>query len=1037
MKNILHEKRSWIRKIQLFLLMALLHSAMSFAQDQTVTGVVIDDKDEPIIGANVKVKGANRGTITDLDGKFSLSVPSGIKEIEISFIGFNTKIVPVTDKPLRVQMEESSILLNEVVSIGYGSTKKGNVTGAIAKIDADKLEDRATTNIASALQGQLAGVEVRTTTGEPGSEIQIRIRGAASINASADPLYVVDGIPADDLGSLNPGDIQSIEVLKDASSSAIYGSRGANGVVLITTKQATKDSKINVQFQASYGVQALERKLDILSPQEWIDFRTSYNNQRYMEKYASAGATVNDDMATRIGIIGKMNTNYVNDDRWSQPNHGGLMLVDWQDEFFRLAPLQSYQLSISSGRNNTKYRVSLGYTDQQGIAIESGFKRLTLRANVESKIMERITVGFNLAPSATWGKGGRVDGKDQQANNMLTMCPVVEPTSGLNTGSEGYPAYAWTSSSKVSPVAIMEQTIRNSENARLSTSAYMKADIWNGLTAELTGSYNFTSSQSRGFRPSNLTSKWSNGEGYESTGTRTDRRSHKFLLQAILKYNKTFGKHTVGGMVGYSMESSEGSSSSLSAKQFPDNALEVFDMQDVVMQKASASLSTPSRLMSYFGRVQYEYDDRYLLTASIRRDGSSRFGKDNRWGVFPAISAAYRISNESFWSKHFIVNSLKIRASWGMNGNNSIPTNAALAVLDNANYSSGSIINGFAPISLSNTNLGWEKTDSWNIAFDMGLFKNRIFISADYYVKTTKDLLYKVNVPALLGFTKAWGNIGSIRNKGFEVELTSRNLVGKLKWTTSLNVGFNKNKVLSLGDDNNTVFTGYSNTQVFMVGQPLKSFYMYDAVGVYQTQADLKKYPVMQQTVVGDVRYRDTDGNGYINDDDRTLVGKPDPDYTFGMTNTFKYKNFDLSILITGQTGGKIYGLLGRAMDRPGMGVSINVLSKWKNMWRSEEDPGDGKTPGIGNSNTGQLYDTRWLYSSDFIKIKNITLGYKLPLKKYVQSARVYITGENLLMFDKYDGGFSPESSNGSSGDYDYGAYPQARVISLGVNVTF
>ncbi|WP_288359842.1 TonB-dependent receptor [uncultured Bacteroides sp.] len=1037
MKNILYGKCSWRRKIQLFLLITLLHSAMSFAQERTVTGVVVDEKDEPIIGANVKAKGASKGTITDLDGKFILSLPNSIRTLEVSFIGFNTKTVSITDNPLHIKLDESSILLDEVVSIGYGTAKKGNITGSIAKIDAESLEDRATTNIASALQGQLAGVEVRTTTGEPGSELQIRIRGAASINASSDPLYVIDGIPADDLGSINPSDIQSIEVLKDASSSAIYGSRGANGVVLITTKQAAQDSKVRVQFQASYGVQSLERKLDVLSPEEWIDFRTSYNNQRYLEKYASMGATANDDMATRIKLIGKMNYNYVNDDRWTQPNYGGLLLVDWQDEFFRLAPLQNYQLSISSGRNNTKYRVSLGYVDQQGIAITSGYKRLTLRANIESKILNRITIGFNLAPSATWSEGGRVDGKDQQANNMLTMCPIVEPASGLYTGAEGHPPYAWTSSSKVSPIANMEQTVRDSENARFSTSAYVKADIWNGLSAELTGSYNFNSSQSRNFKPSNITSKWSNGEGYETTGSRSDTRSHKFLLQALLKYNRTFDKHTVSGMAGYSMESSNGSSSNLSAKQFPDNALEIFDMQDVVMQRAAANLSTPSRLLSYFGRAQYEYDDRYLLTASIRRDGSSRFGKNSRWGIFPAISAAYRISNENFWSKDFIVNSLKIRASWGMNGNNSIPSNASLAVLDNANYTSGGVINGFAPISLNNQELGWEKTDSWNIALDMGLFKNRIFISADYYIKTTKDLLYKVNVPALLGFTKAWGNIGSIRNKGFEVELSTKNLVGKLKWNTSFNIGYNQNKVISLGDDNSSYFTGFENTQVFMVGQPVKSFYLYDAIGVYQTQADLKKYPVMQQTVVGDVRFRDTDGNGYINDNDRTLVGKPDPDFTFGMTNTFKYKNFDLSILITGQTGGKIYGLLGRAMDRPGMGVSINVLSRWKNMWRSEEEPGDGKTPGIGNSNTGQLYDTRWLYSSDFIKIKNITLGYKLPLKKIVQNARVYVTAENLLMWDKYDGGFSPESSNGSSGDYDYGAYPQARVISLGINVTF
>lgn len=1043
MKNILYGNSSLNRKTKYFLMMTLflLQSAITFAQDRVVAGMVVDEKEEPIIGANVSVKGTAKGTITDLDGKFKISAPKNAKLLEISFIGYTSQTASISDKILHIKLEESAFALDEVVSIGYGSAKKGNITGAIAKVNAEKLEDRATTNIASALQGQLAGVEIRSTTGEPGSELQIRVRGAASINADATPLYVVDGIPADDLGSLNPSDIQSIEVLKDASSSAIYGSRGANGVILITTKQADKDEKVRVQFSAAYGIQTLERKVDVLSPEEWIEFRTAYNNNRYISQYGSKGATVNDDFETRLAMMGgKANYYYLNDPRWTQPGYGGLRLIDWQDEFFHPAPLQNYQLSISSGRGNTKYRISLGYTDQKGIATESNYKRLNLRANVESQIFKRIIVGLNVAPSVSWSDGGRVDGKDRQATNLVTMCPIAEPEDGLQTGSGDYGYYRWTSSSKISPIAYMEQVSNHGESTSLSSSAYVKADIWDGLKAEVTGSYNFASNQSRSFIPNTITKYRTDTEGYKSTASRSETRSGKYLLQAVLKYDKTFGKHTVGAMAGYSMENSSGSSTKLSATQFPDNSLEIFDMADVVLTAASASLSTPSRLMSYFGRVQYEYNDRYLLTASIRRDGSSRFGKNNRWGVFPAVSTAWRISNEKFWPKDFFMNSVKLRASWGANGNNSIPTNTALARLSSANYSAGSLINGFAPTSLANPDLGWEKTESWNAGLDMGLFNNRIFLSADYYIKTTHDLLYQMTVPALLGFTKAWGNIGSIRNRGIEVELTTQNLTGRLKWSTSLNVSYNQNKVLSLGDDNSTVFTGYdSTTQVFMVDQPLRTFYMYDAVGVYQTQADLKKYPVMQNTKVGDVRYRDANGDGMIDDRDRTLMGKPDPDYTFGMTNTFKYKDFDLSILISAQTGGHIYGVLGRAMDRPGMGANGNVLSHWKNMWKSEAEPGDGITPGIDNANTGQFYDSRWLYSTDFIKIKNITLGYRIPLKKkIVQNARVYVSAENLWMWDKYDGGFSPEANNaGSSGDYDYGSYPQARVITLGLNVTF
>lgn len=570
----------------------------------------------------------------------------------------------------------------------------------------------------------------------------------------------------------------------------------------------------------------------------------------------------------------------------------------------------------------------------------------------------------------------------------------------------------------------------------------MKIDLLKGLKLEATGSYIFSSQHRRIFTPSSVLKKWEVGEGYHTSANRSDTRSHKYLFQTILNYNRTFRKHTVGLMAGYSMESSSGASSSLSAKQFADNSLEVFTLNDQAITGASATLTTPSRLLSYFGRFQYEYDNRYLLTASIRRDGSSRFGRENRWGTFPAVSAAYRVSNEKFWPKDFVMNQLKVRASWGLNGNNSISNGAALGLMESANYSLGSLVNGFAPSSIDNEKLGWEKTHSWNIGIDLGFFNNRIVLAADYYDKTTKDLLYKVSVPAIMGFTKAWGNIGSIGNRGFELELTTQNLTGKLNWSTSLNVSYNKNEVKSLGEDNTTVFIGYSdsNTQVFMVGQPLRAYYMYDAVGVYQTKEDLKKYPTMTNSQVGDVRYRDANDDGVINDQDRTLVGKPSPDYTFGFTNSFRYKDFDLSILLTAQTGGKLYSVLGRAMDRPGMGASINVLAKWKNMWRSEEEPGDGKTPGIDNKNTSSLYDSRWLYSTDFIKIKNITLGYRIPVKrfKYLSSARLYMSAENVWMWDKYDGGFSPESNNGGkTADYDYGAYPQPRTITLGVNVTF
>lgn len=1031
---------SVLRRMFFSALLAVLSISIAHAQGKSVSGTVLDNTGMSVIGASVIVKGTGNGTITDMDGKFVLANVPEDATLEISFVGYKTVNMSVKGKTdLHIILEESAEMLEEVVAIGYGVQKKGSITGAVAKVDAQKLGDRPTSTVASALQGQMAGVEIRSTSGEPGKDIQIRVRGAASINADSDPLYVVDGIPIDNLNSLNPSDIESIEVLKDASSSAIYGSRGANGVVLVTTKKG-KEGKIKVDFSASVGLQQLERKMDLLSGEEWIDLKTYYNNNNYVQKYGAQGATINDDWATREAIIGGVDYNCMLDPRWSQPNYGGLQFIDWQDEFYRTALMQDYQVSVSGGTEKTNYRFSLGYWDQEGIATGTDYSRLNVRTNIESKLTDRVKVGLSVAPSVSWANGGRVDGKDAESHIVLSITPVVEPDAGLLTGTEPHDRYLWAGGA-VSPVEYMKQSTNATDVYRINTSAYLQADFGKGFKAEVTGSWNYHAEENRTFVPSSVTKNWSQGEGVKTTASRSNSTVNDMMFQALLYYNKEIREHTINAMLGYSVESTKGSSSALSASKFPNNSIEVFDMSYATLTKGEADIDNPIRLLSYFGRVQYDYNDRYLLTASLRRDGSSKFGRNARWGWFPAVSAAWRISNEAFWPEDMFVNSLKLRGSWGMNGNNSIPSDAALSILAGANYSfNGSLSSGFIPASGANPDLGWEKTHSWNVAFDLGMFNNRIYLSADYYVKTTKDLLYKVSVPSLLGYTTSWDNIGSIENKGLEVELSTQNIVGKFSWSTSLNFGYNKNKVVSLGNNNTTVYTGYSNTQVLQVGKPLKEYYMYNAIGVYQTQAEIDNpnIPKMEGQKVGDVRYEDVNKDGIIDEKDRTYVGHPTPDFTFGMTNTFKYKNFDLSVLVTGQAGGKIYGLIGRAIDRPGMGIGSNTLGRWRNMWRSEEEPGDGKTPSIFSTTTSSLYDTRWLYDSDFIKIKNITLGYQIPIRRFISYARVYLSLENVFMWDSYEGGYSPESNNGGSGgDYDYGAYPQARTYSLGVNLTF
>lgn len=1028
MKNKTYKFHS-LRKVPVlafWVLMLCLCTTIAWAQNRIIRGTVVDETGEPAIGATIIVKGTNSMTVTGLDGQFKLSVPADAKTMEVSYVGYKTETLVLTGKEVfNVKLKVADLALDEVVVIGYGTAKKGNVTGAIATLKGDKMEDRPNENVLSSLQGQLAGVEISTNSGAPGGELEVHIRGAASINASDQPLYVVDGIPVDDLNSLNPDDIESIDVLKDASSSAIYGSRGANGVILIKTKTAQKSEKVTVQFSASFGIQQMEKKLDVLSPEEWIAWRTDYNNRKYVEEYGPLGATANDDYELRLAFTnGSIKTNMVNDPRWTQSGYGGLRLIDWQDEVFRLAPKQNYTLSLSNSTEKSSYRVSLGYVDQQGIAVATSYKRLNMRVNLQTTIFDRITIGMNLAPSMSWSKGGNAD-----AVSVLTMVPLAEPDAGLYTGAEPYSNYSWAGS-RVSPLAVLEKSSKASEDSRIGTSAFIRADIWKGLRAEITGSYDFRNTQQRSFVPSSVSNRWSTGEGYYATGDRRDSRKHSYLFQTVLNYDNTFGKHTVGGMLGFSAESSTSNSSRLAATHFPDNMLEGFDMIDVDLTTAYASVGYPVRMASFFGRLQYEYDNRYLLTASLRRDGSSKFGKNRRWGMFPAMSVAYRISNERFWSEDFVINSLKLRGSWGANGNNSISDGAAQGLMSSANYSlGGSLLNGYAPSSLDIDELTWEKVYSWNIGTDFSLYNNRLSVSLDYYQKKTTALLYKVTMPGIIGFSTMWDNVGEIQNKGFELELQSQNLTGPLKWTTSFNVSYNVNEVTDLGN-NESVFSN-SNTQVLMVGQPMQSFYMYDAVGVYQYAEDLKKYPVRKGTQLGDTRYRDVNDDGVINDDDRTLVGKPNPDYTLGMTNKLSYKNFDFSVLCTAQFGGMLYSMSpGRYMDNPGMAYSQNLFSWWKNRWKSEEEPGDGKTPAL-DSTTGELRDTRWLYSSDYIRIKNVTLGYKLPIsRKIVRNARVYCTVENLWMWDKYDGGYSPENRGNN-------AYPQARTYTIGANFSF
>lgn len=1072
-------------RLSKFLLLAvfLLSAVVANAQNK-VTGRVVDASGEPIIGASVMVsKGV--GSVTDADGRFTINNVPAKAKLTVSYIGYMTEIVSVDGQSdFNIILKDDSSALEEVVVIGYGSVKRANLTAAVSKMDDKAIADRPFARPEQALQGQLAGVTVRTVSGEPGADQQIRVRGAASVNASSDPLYVVDGVPMTTISNINPSDIQSIEVLKDAASAAIYGSRGSNGVVIVTTKNG-KRGKPTVSFNATVGFSQPEKKLDIMTATEWMEFKMRWNDQNYLTKAASKGitnASIKDSNEVRMknmgGSMAKPDYTIVNDDRWYQylspeiqaahtydPNQGSLDLLDWQDHCFRNAMLQNYDLSVAGGSENMSYLVSGGYMKQEGLVVGTDYQRVNLRANIESKINKYITIGVNLAPTYIITNGsGAANGKDAQLHKIISCTPVSEPGVGYMINVQPYEKYNWAGSNS-SPSYVMETNINKSSRMRLVGNAFLRVTPVDGLKIELSGASNFYDVDGQTYSFTSTSSGWASGEGSKSSGGHTTSRVWTTLLQGLINYDKEFGKHGISLMAGTSREETNVGFKTTQTfnSPFPNDAITgSFDGSKVNFKANTVQELTPNNLVSVFGRAQYNYDGRYMVSGSLRYDGGSVFGGENKWGVFPAASIGWMVSNENFWKSLNAdwINRLKLRASYGVTGNNSISNTAAYATLAAVTYAGAP---GYNANSLGNADLGWEKTHSTDIALDLAMFDNRVQLSVDYYTKNTKDLLYQVPVAGASGFTTIWGNLGEIKNQGIDIELTTHNFTGDFKWDTSINASYNTNEVVSLGVDNTPIYSGFNGigdganaSNILTVGKPINAFYMYEAIGVWKTQAELDAYAkecgVSKVTFQGkankpgDIRYRDVNHDGDIDlQNDRQFLGQPTPKWMFGMTNTFQWKGFDASILVTAQLGGKILGTIGRAIDRPSMGALSNVMDCWTNAWWSEEEQGDGKTPYIFSSTTGGQVDSRWLWSSNYLSIKNLTIGYTLPVKKSVmQRARIFISCENLLRFDSYYNGYSPEIANSKdapggaqASGLDYGGYPTSRIFTLGANITF
>jgi TonB-dependent starch-binding outer membrane protein SusC len=1033
------------------IMMCVFLSTSGYAQGKMVTGTVTDPSNLPVPGVNVIVKGTQNGVSTDFDGKYGITVATG-QTLVFSYLGFITKEIKIGNaNSYNVALESSNATLNEVVVIGYGTQKKKLTTGSLSSIKTDNFVERPISRVDQGMVGQIAGVRVKQTSGLPGQPFSINIRGTGSISAGNEPLYVIDGFPIHTEGSnsngnfangspldnMNPNDIASIEVLKDAAAAAIYGSRASNGVVLITTKRG-KTGKPKFTLNTYSGLSKEAKRVDMLDGEQWIKrAKTVIDTQWVTSGIPGATATQTVDERRDLYNInrnpdiaaGAFDVRYMYDPRWDIPGHPGLDFVDWQDRIFRTGEFNNYQLSASGATEAVNYYVSGSYQKNKGYIIGTDYELFSARANMELKLSENVKIGINIAPSYSIKNDPGVEGKDNTLHKAISATPVFE--SAANSAGEKYTTrYAWGSST----TDMLNALARKGKNSmfRNLISSYVDYKIIDGLNIKSTINFDNSDNTTESYTPNDVLAS--------IRGAYNTYRRQNIANENTLNYTKSFKDHSFNFLVGQSFSANQITRSTLSSGSLYTSP----SIETLPNGSTGSTTSGKNTLLSYFGRIQYDYKEKYLLSASIRRDGSSKFGSDKQWGVFPSLSLGWRITEENFMKEINWITDLKLRASGGINGNNNIGDYDSYAKLGPFNYALGGATGlGQGATSIPNPNLHWEESQSIGVGFDFALLKNRISGTFDYYRKENSDLLLNVPVQGASGFTSYLSNIGRVLNQGWEFELNTTNIATKdFQWKTSANISHNANKVLALGpnQDKIEITSAHSGTPFIKleVGKPMYTIFTVVQDGVI-TQADIDNGGTTfggNPLVLGDPRYIDQNNDKKINADDRVDVGNPVPKYTWGITNTFKYKEFDLNVLVQGQNGGHVYGLIGRAIDRTGMSYGENTIDV---------------NPAVrGNWKTGFGFqpNTDWLYKSDYISIRNITLGYNLSkLVKSVSridNARLYVSAENWFYWDKYKVGFNPEAvNNAGSNDsnfsvpVDYGGAPMAKSLVLGLNINF
>lgn len=1019
-------------------------------QERTIIGIVTDQNKQPLPSATVRLKGTRAVVGTNPQGLYTIKITGQSAILVFSLIGYGSIERTVnTANTLDVVLKEQAADLNEVVVVGYGTQKRVDLTGAVSSVNAKQIQDLPTPSLDGAITGKMPGVQVSQTTGAPGGGIAVKVRGMGSIGAGNEPLYVIDGFPitanynqADNpLNSLNPNDIQSIEVLKDASSTAIYGSRGSNGVIIVSTKSG-QSGKMKIDLDAYTGLQRVTKYMGLMNAREYAEYIIDSRNNAWIDTGGDPSAP-NDERSAIYQILPTLQNPAALGDG-----------TDWQKEILRTAPTHNLQLTFSGGNDRVNYMTSAGYYKQYGIIINSDFERYSFRVNLDANTSKKFRIGLNLTPAYTvsnpvsaeghFGSGAVVLSSLMMAPHLPVYNEDGRYTTGLTLGN-GF-------SSLENPVKVATERVNHRTQFRLLGTLFGEYSFSDHLRYKLLVGTDLQNYKRNTFNPSTVGFD-GNPAPVIPTANYNSQESYNWLIEHTLNFAKDFNQHHIDALAGFTAQKVRADLASISATNFPNDLVQTINAG--IVSSASTSALEWS-LLSYLARVHYNYDGKYLFTATVRRDGSSRFGANNRWGVFPSFSGGWRLSEENFMDDFTFIQELKLRASYGFTGNNFIGNYDHMGLLSMRNYvfgeAGGSIANGIGPNTVSNANLSWEKNRQLDIGLELGLFGGRLFFVTDYYRKITSDLLLNVPVPSLTGYTVARQNIGKVKNEGWEFGLTTQNLTNILKWTTDLNLSFNRNTVLALGPSGEPLYGNYeqiTNSHITELGKPMGNFYGYQVIGIFQTPEEVANNPSFADSKPGQFRFADINGDGRLSIDDRTILGNPQPDYIFGITNTFSYKGIEFSFLIQGVQGNEIMHL-GRRFYANFAGTA-NGLKEMNNRWRSADDPGDGFTPRANrdlsrysNSNASANISSTHVEDGSFIRLRNISLAYNLPSrlieKLSLRAARVYANVQNLFTITNYTG-YNPEVSvSGISAltpGVDYGGYPISKVFTLGINVGF